>query len=116
MLLFFYFGFLILGIILITLALIKEKIKTKSTPNHFIRDKFSEFLKIKPLAHKIEILEKQIQNHSVSAIPVLESENIWKAKYERLEIFFQEKSADLRKIEQALNKKKKKKKTLKKIK
>ncbi|HLD70071.1 MAG TPA: hypothetical protein VJA17_04825 [Candidatus Omnitrophota bacterium] len=103
MLLFFYFGFLILGIILITLALIKEKIKTKGTPNHFIRDKFSEFLKIKPLAYKIEILEKQIQNHSVSAIPVLESENIWKAKYERLEILFQEKSADLRKIEQALN-------------
>lgn len=102
MLIFFYFSFLILGVILITLALIKEKIKTRTAPNHFIREKLSEFLKIAPLANKIETLEKEIQNHSVSVIPVLESENIWKAKYERLEILFQEKSADLKRVEQAL--------------
>ncbi len=103
MLLFFYSGFLILGVILITLVLIKEKIKTKFIPNHLIREKLSEFLKITPLAHKIETLEKEIQNHSVSAIPILESEDIWKAKYEKLETLFQEKSADLGKIEQTLN-------------
>ena len=65
--------------------------------------KLSEFLKITPLTHKIETLEKEIQNHSVSIIPELESENIWKAKYEKLESLFQEKSADFGKIEQALN-------------
>lgn len=119
--LFFYSGFLVLGIILITLVWINETRKNKSRPNDFIRDKLSEFLKITPLMHKIENLEKEFhqmeslpgqkllenaeakQSHSDFAISPLNSENGWKAKYEKLEILFQEKNAAFGKIEQALN-------------
>ena len=103
--LFFYSGFLALGIILITLVLSIEKRKTKIVPNNFFRDKLSEFLNITPLAHKIEILEKESQpseNPPEEELPT-QNENNWKAKYERLETLFQEKSIVIGKIEQALN-------------
>ena len=109
MLLFLYSGLLILGAILITLALINEKRKNKSVSNNFIRDKLSEFLKIPPLMHKIEILEEKFghkknpQTHSVFAIPAVTSEDGWREKYEKLEALFEEKSVALGKIEQALN-------------
>ena len=109
MLLFLYSGLLILGATLITMTLINEKRKNKSVSNNFIRDKLSEFLKIPPLMHKIEILEEELrhkknpQTHSVFAIPAVTSEDGWREKYEKLEALFEEKSVALGKIEQALN-------------
>ena len=87
------------------LVLVIEKRKTKLVPNNFIRDKLSEFLKITPLAHKIEILEKELQpseNPSEEESPS-RNENNWKTKYERLDTILQEKSIVIGKIEQALN-------------
>lgn len=110
MLLFFYFGFLTVGVVLITLLWLKEKTKTQFVSSRFIRDKLSEFLKITPWVHKIETLEKELpldmidqQSHSAFTIPELNSENGWKAKHEKLEALFQEKSAAFGKIEGALN-------------
>ena len=58
--------------------------------------------------HKIEILEEELHHRknlqTVFPIAVTsEDENGWEAKYERLESLFEEKSAALGKIEQALN-------------
>ena len=103
--LFFYSILLILGIILIAIVLIIDKKKSKLVPKDFIRDKLLKFLNIAPLAHKIEILEKELhhnENPSEEKLPTRD-ENNWKTKYERLETLFQEKSIVIGKIEQALN-------------
>ena len=106
MVLFFYSGFLALGVILITLVLINEQRKNKpAVSKHFIRDKLSEFLKITPMMQKIETIEKELHPAENSPSEKLSAliENDWKMKYEKLETLFQEKSADFGKIEQALN-------------
>ena len=105
--LFFYSSLLAFGIILIMLVLVIEKRKTKLVPNNFIRDKLSEFLKITPVVHKIEILEQELRQIENSPVNIgqekVGNEDNWKTKYARLETIFQEKSTVLGKIEEALN-------------